>query len=93
MREVLERWSLRAVVEGLMALRGVDVVTAMRVLAEVVSRVLQFSPVVGVRPSGWTVSSRGFDKVPGVPAPFKKCAAMAGLKMSSSSMGSSSNLH
>ena len=35
MREVLERWSLRPVVEGLIALRGVDVVTAMTVLAEV----------------------------------------------------------
>ena len=35
MREALERWSLRPVVEGLMALRGVDVVTAMTVLAEV----------------------------------------------------------
>ena len=28
-----------------------------------------------------------------LPAPFRKCAAMAGLKMSSSSMASSSNLH
>ena len=28
-----------------------------------------------------------------LPAPFRKCAAMAGLKMSSSSMVSSSNLH
>ena len=35
MREALERWSLRPVVEGLMALSGVDVVTAMTVLAEV----------------------------------------------------------
>ena len=35
MREALERWSLRPVVEGLIALRGVDVVTAMTVLAEV----------------------------------------------------------
>ena len=35
MREALGRWSLRPVVEGLMALRGVDVVTAMTVLAEV----------------------------------------------------------
>lgn len=35
MREALERWSLRPVVEGVMALRGVDVVTAMTVLAEV----------------------------------------------------------
>ena len=34
MREALERWSLRPVVEGVMALRGVDVVTAMTVLAE-----------------------------------------------------------
>lgn len=34
MREVLEGWSLRPVVEGLMALRGVDLVTAMTVLAE-----------------------------------------------------------
>ena len=34
MRQALERWSLRPVVEGLMALRGVDVVTAMTVLAE-----------------------------------------------------------
>ena len=34
MREALERWSLRPVVEGLIALRGVDVVTAMTVLAE-----------------------------------------------------------
>ena len=34
MREALERWSLRPVVEALMALRGVDVVTAMTVLAE-----------------------------------------------------------
>ena len=35
MREALERWSLRSVVEGLIALRGVDVVTTMTVLAEV----------------------------------------------------------
>ena len=35
MREALEGWSLRPVVEGLIALRGVDVVTAMTVLAEV----------------------------------------------------------
>ena len=34
MREVLERWSLRPMVEALIALRGVDVVTAMTVLAE-----------------------------------------------------------
>ena len=34
MREALERWSLRPVVEALMALRGVDMVTAMTVLAE-----------------------------------------------------------
>ena len=35
MREALQGWSLlRPVVEGLMALRGVDVVTAMTVLAE-----------------------------------------------------------
>ena len=34
MREALERWSLRPVLEALVALRGVDVVTAMTVLAE-----------------------------------------------------------
>ena len=34
MREVLEQWSLRPIVEALIALRGVDVVTAMTVLAE-----------------------------------------------------------
>ena len=34
MREVLEPWSLRPMVEALIALRGVDVVTAMTVLAE-----------------------------------------------------------
>lgn len=34
MRSALEGWSLRPVVEGLIALRGVDVVTAMTVLAE-----------------------------------------------------------
>ena len=34
MREVLEQWSLRPMVEALIALRGVDVVTAMTVLAE-----------------------------------------------------------
>ena len=34
MREALQRWSLRPVVEGLIALRGVDMVTAMTVLAE-----------------------------------------------------------
>ena len=34
MRQVLEGWSLRPVVEALIALRGVDVVTAMTVLAE-----------------------------------------------------------
>ena len=34
MREALARWSLRPVVEALMALRGVAVVTAMTVLAE-----------------------------------------------------------
>ena len=34
MREALEQWSLRPVVEALVALRGVDVVTAMTVLAE-----------------------------------------------------------
>ena len=34
MREALRDWSLRPVVEALMALRGVDVVTAMTVLAE-----------------------------------------------------------
>ena len=28
-----------------------------------------------------------------LPAPFRKCVSLAGLKMSSSSMGSSSNLH
>ena len=35
MHEALELWSLRPVVEALMALRRVDVVTAMMVLAEV----------------------------------------------------------
>ena len=35
MREALERWSLRPVVEALMALRGVELVVAMTVLAEV----------------------------------------------------------
>jgi len=34
MRQALESWSLRPVVEGLMALRGVDLITAMTVLAE-----------------------------------------------------------
>ena len=34
MREALEQWSLRPMVEALFALRGVDVVTAMTVLAE-----------------------------------------------------------
>ncbi len=34
MRQALQGWSLRPVVEGLMALRGVDVITAMTVLAE-----------------------------------------------------------
>jgi hypothetical protein len=34
MRQALESWSLRPIVEGLMALRGVDVITAMTVLAE-----------------------------------------------------------
>ena len=34
MREALEQWSLRTMVEALIALRGVDVVTAMTVLAE-----------------------------------------------------------
>ena len=34
MREALQGWSLRPVVEALIALRGVDVVTAMTVLAE-----------------------------------------------------------
>ena len=34
MREALNRWSLRPVVEGLMALRGVDMITAATVLAE-----------------------------------------------------------
>jgi transposase len=34
MREALEHWSLRPVVEGLMALRGVSLVAAMTVLAE-----------------------------------------------------------
>jgi len=34
MRAALEGWSLRAVVEALMALRGVDLITAMTVLAE-----------------------------------------------------------
>ena len=34
MREALQGWSLRPVVEALMALRGMDVVTAMTVLAE-----------------------------------------------------------
>ena len=36
---------------------------------------------------------RGIEDGDFVPAPFRKCAAMAGLKMSSSSMASSSNLH
>ena len=34
MRQALEEWSLRAVVQALMALRGVDLITAMTVLAE-----------------------------------------------------------
>lgn len=34
MREALNRWSLRPVVEGLIALRGVDMITAATVLAE-----------------------------------------------------------
>ena len=34
MRQALASWSLRPVAEGLMALRGVDVITAMTVLAE-----------------------------------------------------------
>lgn len=34
MRQALESWSLRPVVEALMALRGVDLITAMTVLAE-----------------------------------------------------------
>ena len=34
MREALSRWSLRPVVEALVALRGVDMITAMTVLAE-----------------------------------------------------------
>lgn len=34
MRQTLEGWSLRPVVEALMALRGVDLITAMTVLAE-----------------------------------------------------------
>lgn len=34
MREALEGWSLQPVAEGLLALRGVDIVTAMTVLAE-----------------------------------------------------------
>jgi len=34
MRQALEGWSLRPVVEALMALRGVDVITAMTVMAE-----------------------------------------------------------
>ncbi len=34
MRQALEGWSLRPVVEGLMALRGVDVITGMTILAE-----------------------------------------------------------
>ena len=32
-------------------------------------------------------------KLAPLPAPFRKCVSLAGLKMSSSSMGSSSNLH
>ncbi len=35
MRASVPQWSLRLVVEGLMALRGVELVTAMTVLAEV----------------------------------------------------------
>ena len=34
MRQALEGWSLRPVVEALIALRGVDLITAMTVLAE-----------------------------------------------------------
>jgi transposase len=34
MRKALEDWSMKAVVEGLMALRGVNIVTAMTIIAE-----------------------------------------------------------
>ena len=63
MRDALERWSLRPVVEGLMALRGVDVVTAMTVLAEVGDLTRFDSPrelmsFVGLVPSEHTSDGR-----------------------------------
>ena len=56
MREALERWSLRPVVEGLMALRGVDVVTAMTVLAEVGDLTRFDSPRERMSFLGWVPS-------------------------------------
>ena len=48
------------------------------------------SPPRGVNPCRFPTRSGSTHLLP---APFRKCAAMAGVKMSSSSMASSSNLH